>query len=101
MKAIYRYPLQVSDSVPLALPRGARVLSVAAGRTDDLLGVGHPSTHIDLWALVDPDLPAETRTFHVVGTGNPAPDSEVRFIGTVALFGGTFIGHVFEDAYIG
>lgn len=89
MKAIYRYPLQITDAIPLALPKGARVLSVAPGRGDG-------ANYIDLWALVDTDQPAETRTFHVVGTGNPAPDWEVRFIGTVALFEGEFIGHVFE-----
>lgn len=87
---IYRYTLPVEDFTVLHLPAGAEVLSVAPARDG--------SVSIDMWAWVDRDAPEEPRGFHVLGTGNPAPDRQTlgRFVGTVALLEGTFIGHVFE-----
>lgn len=53
---IYKYA--ISPDAVLAMPQGARILSVAAQR-------GQP--HI--WALVDPQAPTETRRFRTVATG--------------------------------
>lgn len=93
-RKIYRYRLHVTDVVNLDLPKGAKVLSVGPPRDD--------SDQLDLWALVDvlPDgLPMvdESRTFRIIGTGNPMPDFHGLFVGTVPMFNGALIFHVFED----
>lgn len=90
-RVIYRYALQVDDFPEIIMPHGAQVLSVAPDR-------GGRQAQIDLWALVDPMAELEPREFRVVGTGNQTPTDLGRFIGTVALLGGSFIGHVFEAA---
>jgi hypothetical protein len=87
MKAIYKYPLSVTDEQHILMPEGAEVLSVQTQH-------GEPF----LWALVKTDKPNRRRTFHIYGTGNPVPDDEEasRFIGTFQILGGGFVGHVFE-----
>lgn len=89
-KMIYRYALQVDDFPEIIMPRGAQVLSVAPDRGGQV--------QIDLWALVDPTAPLEPRKFCVIGTGNLIRTDLGRFIGTVSLLKGNFIGHVFEAA---
>jgi hypothetical protein len=74
----------------LQLPAGAEVLSVGPPRD----GEDKP---LDLWALVDPEAPLEARTFRIYGTGHDVPDFYGLFVGTVQLYGGSLIFHVFED----
>jgi hypothetical protein len=86
---IFRYQLPVNDIVNVWMPVGAQALSVAPTRDG--------SNEIDLWALVDTDNESDYKTFLVFGTGNPVDLPEyAQFVGTVALLGGSFIGHVFE-----
>lgn len=89
-RRVLRYRLDITDTVDIALPAGAVVLSVGPPRdgTDQL----------DMWAEVAeyPGLDQERRSFRVVGTGNPMPDDCGRFVGTVPLYNGQLIFHVFE-----
>ena len=87
IKRIYKYTIPVEDSFPLELPQGAKILTVQEQH-------GKPQ----IWALVDPENPTETREFCVVGTGHPIDEDEVTldYIGTFQLFGGNFVGHLFE-----
>ena len=89
-RKIYRYRLDITDVVRLDLPEGADVLSVGPPRD-------RRDGPLDLWAVVDPATETESRTFRVIGTGNPMPDFVGLFIGTVPMFGGSLIFHVFED----
>lgn len=86
---IFRYRMTVNDFPEVLMPSGAEVLSVAPCRNGSV-------QELDLWALVDPAAPTRPRKFRVVGTGNPIGGGLGRFIGTVSLLGGAFIGHVFE-----
>lgn len=38
-----------------------------------------------------------TRTIKIVGTGNPGPSAEGRYLGTASLNEGRFMFHVFEQ----
>jgi hypothetical protein len=87
-KRIYRYQLPVVDAPVLRLPLGAEVLSVGPPRD----GGGD----LDVWALVNTEAVSIRREFRVVGTGNPLPDDLGRFVGTVPLYDGALIFHVFE-----
>ena len=89
MKRIFKYPLPVKDLVFLDLPGGAKVLSVA-----------EQANEIVLYALVDDEMQsAERQAFRIVGTGHPCEDvPPMTFLGTVKLYGGTLMFHVFHDA---
>ena len=49
-----------------------------------------------IWAIVDTDKPRETRTFRVVGTGEPLPRYATRhtYVGTWQQ--DSFVWHLFE-----
>lgn len=83
MRRIFKYPVQVTDEFTLMMPYSAKPLSVQTQG-------GRPC----LWALVDDDAPTVSRTFCVVGTGNPFPENAHTFVGTWQ--DGPFVWHLFE-----
>lgn len=87
MKMVYTYPLDIQDEVIVMMPKGARVLSVQVQN-------GRPC----LWAAVDPtEMELEKRMFRIAGTGHPICDDVVDgFIGTIQLYNGKLVFHVFE-----
>lgn len=84
MKAIWKYPLDVTDKQVIQMPANAKVLSVA-----DQAGV------LTIWALVDVDAEKEARKFYVVGTGHPLDFTGANFLGSVQQ--GPFVWHVFVE----
>lgn len=86
MRRIFKYPLQITDIQYVMMPKGAEILSVAV-----------QNEIVCLWALVNPELQYVSREIRIVGTGNPAPDGNVRFIGTVLMLDGQLVWHVFEE----
>jgi hypothetical protein len=82
---IFKYPVSVTESFTLEMPRGAELLSVQVQH-------GVPM----LWALVQAELPMERREFGVFGTGHELPQRLHDYVGTFQLEGGHFIGHLFE-----
>lgn len=88
MRTIYRYELAIKDRPMVDMPRGAVVLPVPpCARNRD---------SIEIWALVDPEAPPVSRSFRIVGTGNPMPEVCGPFVGTVMTHGGMYVWHVFE-----
>lgn len=86
MQAVYKYSVPMTDYFKLALPVGARVLTVQAQGDEACL-----------WALVDPAAEKETRSFRLAGTGHPIDERlDLRFISTFQLRGGLLVFHVFE-----
>jgi hypothetical protein len=105
---IYKYPLRIADEQAVPMPAGARILSV-----QDQDG------QLCVWALVDADVHADTRTpmprrtFYIVGTGHPLPEAlrkqapdpftrvpaseSVDYVGTVQHAGGSLVWHVFAS----
>lgn len=86
MKAIYKYPLPLSQFNDIEIPEGGSVLSVMLQR-----GV------ICLWVLVDTSIPPEIRTFEIIGTGNHIAETMGvfrKYIGSVQA--DTYVWHVFE-----
>lgn len=83
---IYKYPLEITDEQHVAMPRGARLLSVQLQRD----GV------CCLWALVsdDSDDVDSSRLIYIVGTGNPTDIADEPFIGTVQM--GQSVWHIFD-----
>ena len=87
MTTVYKYPLALRDGKQtIAMPSGARVLTVADQR-------GEPT----LWAQVDTDSQVCSRAFVVVGTGHPISTrygDSLIYVGTA--FCGGFVWHVYE-----
>lgn len=85
-KTVWKYRLEERDRQTLVLPRKTEILSV-----------GVQDGRIFVWAKVDPETQVfEPRTFVIVGTGNPVPVDAALFIGTVHLYGGELVLHIFE-----
>jgi len=86
MKTVWKYTLGAEDYIDVDLPMGATVLSVQEQ-------MGQPQ----MWVLVDESNPVyEQRRFRLAGTGHPINDENIKFVGTFQLYGGSFIGHLFE-----
>lgn len=81
--SVYKYPFAVDDDVVIQMPRGAKVLHVAAQ--------GDQPT---LWALVDPAQPMHPYRFLMRGTGHPVPDNVGPHVGS--FFHGPFVWHLFQ-----
>jgi len=88
MKTIYKYEVSPFNN-EMFLPVGAKILSV-----------GEQDNRIYIWALVNPDLAAQTqRHIHAYGTGHPMEDSRQLFIGTVQMKNG-LVFHFFEEGIV-
>ncbi|GAA4845684.1 hypothetical protein GCM10023201_41330 [Actinomycetospora corticicola] len=86
---VYRYRLRVQPTEDVAMPAGARVLSVQ--RRD------HGDGAVDLWAEVDPEQPDATIRVQLVGTGWAEIPAQppARYVGTVQLGDGFVILHAY------
>ena len=84
MKTIWKYELQV-DRNEIEIPQGAAILSVQTQNE-------RPCIWFELFA----DNPKETRVFEIFGTGHTLPNSPGRYIGTIQLMDGKFVGHIYE-----
>lgn len=84
-RAVWKFPLQVTDAQVIVAPMGAAPLAVQMQGDTPCL-----------WALVEPGNPPENRTVQIVGTGH-VRDGLYRddFCGTFQLEGGALIFHVF------
>jgi hypothetical protein len=90
MRAVWKYPLKIEDRTEVALPRGARVLTVQVVRNE-----------VVLYAVVDPEpiRVLDRRVFLVVGTGHLHEEwlDQLAYVGTFLLHDGALVFHVFED----
>ena len=82
MKAIYKYPLNLSNN-PIAMIKGAEILTVNL-----------QNDTATLWALIDPyEGLEESRLIVIRGTGHPIEDN-AKYIATYV--DGPFVWHIFE-----
>jgi hypothetical protein len=84
MMKIFKYEVPIVDDFALLMPSGAEVLAFQVQR-------GVPC----IWARVDERADLVQRNFHVIGTGNPMPDVQMVYIGTVQM--PPFVWHLFEE----
>ncbi|WP_310599701.1 hypothetical protein [Desulfobulbus sp.] len=88
MKTIWKFELSPNRIQSVHLPFGAQLLTVRA--KDDNAPL--------LWALVDPDMPAEERYLGIYTTNTALPDDPGRYIGTFLIYEGSLEFHLFEMA---
>jgi hypothetical protein len=89
MNTIFKYPLVITDEQKIKIPQGAVPLYVEFDGTNTLC----------LWCQVNTTVIKENCIIYIVGTGNPMPDKECEYIGSVkdtfTYQYTTFIWHVF------
>jgi hypothetical protein len=86
-KTIWKYSLEVKGVQKIEMPKGARLLSVAAQ-------YGAPQ----LWAEIDPAAPMGEAEIITIGTGFFIDPTGLDFVGSYQLHGGSFVGHVYGKA---
>lgn len=85
-KIVHKYGIFLGYN-SLWLPAGAQILSVGV----------QGGSNLQVWALIDPAAPNnETRHLVVLPTGTFSSWELGKFVGTVSLFEGAEIYHVFE-----
>jgi len=88
MLTVYKYSVPVVDYFTLAMPPGARLLTVQVQRQQP-----------QMWALVDANTSStEDRHFRLAGTGHPIQEKvdSLVWVGTFQINQGSLIFHVFE-----
>lgn len=87
MQEVWKFRIPVGDLAGIAMPRGAKVLYVAAQREIPCL-----------WALVDPSALPDFRRFRLVGTGDPIEENPdlLVYCGSFMMHDGTPVFHLFE-----
>lgn len=83
MKTVWKYALE-STNQTIDMPAGAKILTVQSQYESPVI-----------WALVEPEMPTESRKFVVYGTGHPAPEAG-QYLGTFQIEKGRLVFHVFE-----
>lgn len=88
MKTIWKFNVGGIGQTTIEMPKGAKILSVQAQRGE-----------VVMWAAVDERAKVEPRAFIVVGTGYREAVNEhtCQFLGTVQLYDGDLVLHVFEQ----
>jgi hypothetical protein len=90
MKKIYKYQLDLLDTQFVELSLGAEILTVQM-----------QGNQLCLWAMVNtlPEAIKKNRRIEIIGTGNPVPIGDLKYISTFQMFQdwGTLTYHVFEN----
>ena len=86
MKTIWKFPLEIKDVQEINLPATAGIMTVQMQGDQPCL-----------WAHLNQQHAFQKRRIFIVGTGHSIPETNVRYIGTFQIAGGSLIFHVFED----
>lgn len=84
VQTIWKYPLKITDTQVVTMPKGAEILSA------QMQGDG-----LCVWAKVDSGEPSEDVMFFVHGTGHGLTSPEAKYLDTFQMRGGTLVFHVF------
>jgi hypothetical protein len=83
VKAIWKFPLQITDRQPVAIPAGSQLLTVQMQGEQPCL-----------WSLVNPDSPRTTIVISIRGTGHPISGDAGKYIATFQT--GPLVFHAFD-----
>lgn len=88
-KSIWKYQISIQGRSTILVPEGAKFLHV-----DQQDATRHM---LCLWAEVEGVALQEPRVFHVIGTGYAFPEVDLDYIGTVLMYGGQLVWHVYVE----
>lgn len=86
---VWKYATDVemlSSVLEFDMPSGARVIHVGSQHGND----------VTLWALVDPKNDTIKKRYCVAGTGTPIDGKATHHLGSVLVYDGRLVFHVFE-----
>lgn len=87
-EVIWKFEIPAQSNSQVELPHGCEILSV-----------GSQGDSVFMWGKFPEENQErlDTREFEVYGTGHPIPgDVKRKFIGTVHMYGGSLVFHIFE-----
>ena len=87
MKAIWKFPIVITDEQKVLMPKSAQILSVQVQH-------GTPC----IWAICDAEEGKVERTFVIHGTGHTCGCVVEDFIGTFQMSDGDFVFHLFNGS---
>ena len=93
MNTIWKYPLNLTDTQEVDMPKGAHILTVQRQ------GLG--AEDIVMWAIVNTEAPRELVMIEAFGTGHPIENGERSYIGTLQFGLGTLVFHFFKKENYG
>jgi len=87
MLTVFKYPAVMNDEFSIRMPYDSKILKAE-----------NQHGQLCLWVLVNTECQEENRTFLLTGTGHAISYemSEIDFISTFQMRGGSFVFHVFE-----
>lgn len=85
MKTVWKYPLTVTESQIVLIPKGAAILTVQTQNDMPFL-----------WAQVDTNAPPVPRYIAIIGTGIQSDVGHGGYISTFQILGGKLVFHAFE-----
>ena len=83
---VWKYELPIADEFSLELPKGAKIIHAGQQESD----------HWCIWAVVDPDVPTESRTFRFAGTGHEIDELPEKLVHIASWQRWPFVWHAFE-----
>ena len=87
MYSIWKYHIQIEDKFTMELPKDSLVLDIKI-----------QDKKPTMWVLVEENADLEKRYFRMFGTGQKFETiSGLSHIGTIQMFKGDFVWHVFEE----
>ena len=86
-KTIWKYPIEIQDVQEIEIPSPAIPLAFQIQDREPIL-----------WCLIDRDMGLVKKKFRLAGTGHLIKNSleELKYIGTVQIWGGRLVYHLFE-----
>lgn len=84
-QTIWKFPLQIEDECRITMPNGAKLLTVQMQGMVPCL-----------WAVVNPDAAKCERILHVYGTGHPITRPDEPYVGSIQMYSGKFVFHIFD-----
>lgn len=93
MRVIHKYTIEPAGPTRVAMPKDAKVLSVANQNEAVVVWASHE--------IPDDQLSSDPadytyKVFWAVPTGQPFPNDPVTFLGTAQLANGRYVAHIFE-----
>ncbi len=86
MKTIWKFVIEINDTIEVMMPQDAKILTVQ---------IQHEMATI--WVMVNPDKPDVRRVLQIAGTGHDLTERLMGdYIGTFQIDSGNFAFHVFD-----
>ena len=85
MKSIWKFEVPVKDKFKISMPKGTQIISFQSQDREAYI-----------WGIVETDVEFVVRTFVIRGTGHIFKGDPGTYIGTIQMYDGMLVWHLFE-----